>query len=83
MCGSGWSSPSAADSGVLTANSRFPSTGSGQALTRAFGPIRNDKTFLGGVRGGLLAKCKGRPRKPLAEVLLGAPRCAPLRLGST
>ena len=22
----------------------------------------------------------GRPRKPLAEVLLGAPRCAPLRL---
>jgi hypothetical protein len=31
--------------------------------------------------GWLLGKCKGRPRKPLAEVLLGAPRCAPLRLG--
>jgi len=28
--------------------------------------------------GGVYAK--GRPRKPLAEVLLGAPRCAPLRL---
>jgi hypothetical protein len=26
------------------------------------------------------ANAKGRPRKPLAEVLLGAPRCAPLRL---
>jgi hypothetical protein len=26
------------------------------------------------------SSAKGRPRKPLAEVLLGAPRCAPLRL---
>ena len=25
-------------------------------------------------------KCKGRPREPLAEVILGTPRCAPLRL---
>jgi len=37
-----------------------------------------------GVGEGLVlafrAKCKGRPRKPLAEVLLGTPRCAPLRL---
>ena len=42
-----------------------------------------DENELGKAGEGWLkveGNAKGRPRKPLAEVLLGAPRCAPLRL---
>ena len=38
-------------------------------------------SFFGGLKRQILpCKCKGRQRKPLAEVFSSAPRCAPLRL---